>query len=118
MLSLSRLSVTPVRGLALLHPDSVEIERLGVLDDRRYSLLTSDGRLFDGTKGRTLVQIRAELAHDPEQRLTLTFPDEAINVLGGEVLLGEPMTIEVHQRVFPEFVGHRPLGRCSNTTER
>lgn len=98
MLSLSRLSVTPVRGLALLHPDSVEIERLGVLDDRRYSLLTSDGRLFDGTKGGTLVQIRAELAHDPE-RLTLTFPDG--NVLGGEVLLGEPMRIEVYQRVFP-----------------
>jgi uncharacterized protein len=98
MLSVSRLSVTPVRGLALLHPDTVRLEPLGVLDDRRYSLLTPDGRIFDGTKDGTLVQIRAELAHDPEQ-LTLTFPDGS--VVGGEVALGEPARIEVYDRPFP-----------------
>jgi uncharacterized protein len=98
MLSVSRLSVTPVRGLALLHPDTVRLDHLGVLDDRRYSFLTPEGRVFDGTKDGTLVQIRAELAHDPE-RLTLTFPDGA--VVGGEVALGEAARIEVHERAFP-----------------
>ncbi|MDQ2933461.1 MAG: MOSC domain-containing protein [Chloroflexota bacterium] len=98
MLSVSRLSVTPVRGLALLHPDTVRLEPLGVLDDRRYSLLTPDGRLFDGTDDGTLVQIRADLSHDPEQ-LRLTFPDGS--VVGGEVALGELVKIEVHERPFP-----------------
>jgi uncharacterized protein YcbX len=98
MLSVSRLSVTPVRGLALLHPDVVQLEPLGVPDDRRYSLTTRDGRPFDGTKDGTLVQIKAELAHDPEQ-LTLTFPDGA--VVGGEVALGALASVEAHHRAFP-----------------
>lgn len=95
MLTVSRLSVTPVRGLALLHPDSVRLEQIGVLDDRRYTLLTPDRRLFDGTKDGTLVQIRADLEHDPE-RLSLAFPDGSVVV--GEVALGEPERIEVHER--------------------
>lgn len=98
MLSVSLLSVTPVRGLALLHPDAVQLERLGVLDDRRYSLLTADGRLFDGTDDGTLVQIRADLSHDPEQ-LRLTFPDDS--VVEGEVALGELVRVDIHERSFP-----------------
>lgn len=98
MLSVSRLSVTPVRGLALLHPTSVRLEHVGVVDDRRYLLLTADGRLFDGITDGTLVQIRAELLADPE-RLMLTFPDG--RVVGGDVALGEPKKVEVHERVFP-----------------
>ncbi len=96
MLTVSRLSVTPVRGLALLHPDSVRVEQIGVLDDRRYTLLTADRRLFDGTKDGTLVQIRAELQHDPE-RLSLAFPDGPL--VDGEIALGELKRVEVHQRV-------------------
>ena len=98
MLSVSRLSVTTVRGLALLHPDAVQLEPLGVPDDRRYMLMTRDGRLFDGTKDGTLVQIKAELAHDPEQ-LTLTFPDGA--VVAGEVALGAVARFVAHDRPFP-----------------
>lgn len=96
MLTVSRLSVTPIRGLALLHPDSVRLEQVGVLDDRRYSLLTPDLRLFDGTKDGTLVQIRADLEHEPE-RLSLAFPDGSM--LGGEVVLGELEQVEIHERV-------------------
>jgi uncharacterized protein YcbX len=98
MLSVSRLSVTPLRGLALLHPDAVRLEPLGVLDDRRYSLLTPDGRLFDGTDDGTLVQIRADLSHHPEH-LWLTFPDGS--VVGGRVALGEPVRVDIHERSFP-----------------
>jgi uncharacterized protein YcbX len=97
MLSVSRLSVTPVRGLALLHPETVRLEPLGVLDDRRYSLTTPDGRLFDGTKDGTLVQIKAELGRDPE-RLTVTFPDGT--VVGGEVALGDVARFTAYDRPF------------------
>jgi uncharacterized protein YcbX len=84
--------------MALLQPSSVRLEHVGVLDDRRYSLLTPDGRPFDGIADGRLVQIRAELFADPE-RLTLTFPDGT--VVGGEVALGQPTRVEAHGRAFP-----------------
>lgn len=97
MFTVSRLSVTPVRGLALHHPDSVELGAHGVIDDRRYSLLTEDGRLFDGTKLGPLVQVRARLETDPE-RLTLTLPSgEAV---AADVQLGEPIQPLIHDRRF------------------
>ena len=99
MLTVSRLSVTPVRSLALMHPERIELEEHGVADDRRYSLLTDDGRIFDGTKLGTLVQIRAELAaENGTERLTLRFPDG--DVVTDEVALGEPMQADIYDRVF------------------
>lgn len=96
MLTVSRLSVTPVRGLALQHPGRIELEEHGVLDDRRFTLL-ADGRIFDGTKFGPLVQVRADLEHGPE-RLTLTFPSG--EVVTGEVVLGEPMHPVIYERRF------------------
>ena len=58
MLRVSRLAVTPVRSLALHHPDSVELTEHGVPDDRRYSLHTDDGRVFDRTKLGALARQR------------------------------------------------------------
>lgn len=96
MLTVSRLSVTPVRGLALHHPDRIGLEEHGVLDDRRFTLL-ADGRIFDGTKFGPLVQVRADLEHGPE-RLTLTFPTG--KVVSGEVVLGEPIHPVIYDRRF------------------
>ena len=99
MLTVSRLSVTPVRSLALIHPERIELDEHGVADDRRYTFMTDDGRIFDGTKLGPLVQIRAEL--QPEngtERLTLRFPDG--EVVAGEVALGEPTQADIYGRVF------------------
>jgi uncharacterized protein len=96
VLTVSKLSTTPVRGLALQHPDRIELEEHGVLDDRRYTLF-ADGRIFDGTKFGPLVQVGAHLGHDPE-RLTLTFPSG--EVVTGEVALGEPIHPVIYDRQF------------------
>lgn len=96
MLTVSRLAVTPVRGLALHHPDRIGLDEHGVLDDRRFTLLAA-GRVFDGTKYGPLVQVRADLEHDPE-RLTLTFPTG--EVVAGEVALGEPIHPVIYDRRF------------------
>lgn len=96
MLTVSRLAVTPVRGLALQHPDRIQLDAHGVLHDRRFTLL-ADGRIFDGTKYGPLVQVRADLEHDPE-RLTLTFPTG--DVVAGEVALGEPIHPVIYDRRF------------------
>lgn len=97
MLTVSLLSVTPVRGLALQHPHSIELGEHGPIEDRRYTLLTDAGRIFDGTKFGPLVQVRATLDHDPE-RLTFTFPSG--EVVTGEVELGEPICPVIFDRRF------------------
>ncbi len=97
MLTVSLLSVTPVRGLALLHPHSIELSEHGPIEDRRYTLLTDAGRIFDGTKFGPLVQVRAALDGDPE-RLMLTFPSG--EVVTGEVELGAPIHSVIYDRRF------------------
>jgi uncharacterized protein YcbX len=96
VLTVSRLSITPVRGLALHHPDRIQLDEHGVVDDRRFTLM-ADGRVFDGTKFGPVVQVRADLENDPE-RLTLTFPTG--EVVTGEVALGEPMQPDIYGRRF------------------
>ena len=97
MLTVSRLSIAPVRALGLHHPREIRLEHHGVPDDRRYLILSQDGRLFDGTKLGTLVQIRAKLEHDPE-RLSLTFPDG--DVVEGPLALDEPISVTAYRRTF------------------
>jgi uncharacterized protein len=99
VLTVSRLSITPVRSMALQHPDSVQLGPNGVADDRRYSLHTEDGRLFDGTKHGPLVQIRArvESAQDRE-RLVLEMPSG--EVIAADVALGEAVRLDIYDRIF------------------
>jgi uncharacterized protein len=85
--------------MALQHPDSIELGPNGVADDRRYSLHTEDGRIFDATKHGPLVQIRAKLeAVDGGERLTLEMPSG--EVIEDEVALGEPVRLDVYDRLF------------------
>lgn len=99
MLTVSRLSITPVRSLALDHPQAVELGPHGVADDRRYTLLTDDGRIFDATKFGPLVQVRARLTKtDAGEHLALRLPDG--EVAAGDVELGERMRTEIYGRVF------------------
>ena len=99
MLTVSRLSITPVRSMALQHPDSIELGPSGVADDRRYSLHTEDGRIFDATKHGPLVQICASLeAVDGRERLVLVMPSG--EVLEDDVALGDPVRLDVYDRLF------------------
>jgi hypothetical protein len=97
VLTVSRLSITPVRGFALHHPDEVEIGPDGVADDRRYLLLDPDDHLVDGTKHGPMVRLRATLTHDPE-RLAVTLPDGT--EVAAEVRLGTPRQVVAYRRHF------------------
>lgn len=99
MLTVSRLSTTPVRSCALHHPESVELGPHGVLDDRRYSIHTDDGRLYDGTKLGALVQVRASLARtNGTERLTMELPTG--ETVDGEVALGSPTKVDIYDQLF------------------
>ena len=41
---MARISVTPVKGFALLHPDGVKLTERGVIEDRRFAIVDADGQ--------------------------------------------------------------------------
>jgi uncharacterized protein len=100
MTTVARLSVTPVKSLALHHPEEVVLERCGVARNRRFYLVREDGRLLAGLHHGPLVEVRADWDETAE-RLRLAFPDGS--VVEDEVRLGEPLSTD--------FWGHRVRGR-------
>jgi len=54
-----RLSVAPVKSLAMQHPDAIALGPLGVHEDRRFFLVDDQGRLVNGVRHGTLVRARA-----------------------------------------------------------
>jgi uncharacterized protein YcbX len=123
MLRVARLSIAPVRALGLQHPAVIDVERDGVLEDRRFYLVDGHGRLVDRLLAGGLVQVAAETNPDATW-LRMTFPDG--HVIEGDVALDEPVRTEIYGRVaFGRVVGgpwaaaleayaHRPvlLVRC------
>lgn len=96
MVRVSRLSFTPVRGLGLSHPDSIDLTDMGVVQDRRFYLVDEHGRLVDRLLAAELVQVRAE-TNDEAAWLRMTFPDGT--VLEDEVRLDEPVRTEIYGRL-------------------
>jgi MOSC domain-containing protein len=91
----SRISIAPVKGLALVHPDEVTLERTGVAANRRFHIVDADGRRYNQLRNGQLVRIKP--AYDPESgRLTLRFPDGA--VADGTVVLGREITTDFYGR--------------------
>jgi uncharacterized protein len=84
-MQVTRISITPVKGMALHHPDEVLLERIGVPENRRFFMIDADSRLFGILRHAPFVRIRAEVENG---RLALAFPDG--EVVAGEVELGEP----------------------------
>ncbi len=100
MVRVSRLSFTPVRGLGLSHPESIDLTDVGVVQDRRFYLVDEHGRLVDRLLAAELVQVHAE-TNDEATWLRMTFPDGA--VLEDEVRLDEPVRTEIYGRL---GIGH------------
>ena len=95
--SVSALQVAPVKGLALVARDEIELERHGVTDNRRFHLVDEDGRRYGLLRDGRLALVVPE--YDGE-RLTLRFPDGSV-VSGAVALDGEVTT---------EFYGGRRVG--------
>jgi MOSC domain-containing protein len=105
MPNVARISIAPVRGLGLRHPESVELGDTGVAEDRRFYLTDEQGRLLDRLRLGRLVQITSDTNPDGTW-LRLGFPNGA--VVEGEVVLGEPVETFIYNRI---AVGHLVVGR-------
>jgi uncharacterized protein YcbX len=95
MASVSRISIAPVKGLGLVHLESVLLEHHGVRENRRFHIVDVEGRRFNQLRDGALVQIRPEYDAGTE-RLTLHFPDGS--VADGEVSLGADVTTDFYGR--------------------
>jgi len=73
MRNVVRLSVTPVKSTALMHPDEVRLERYGVPGNRRFYFVDGQGKLLAAGRHGGLVVLRSEYEPGAE-RLTLRFP--------------------------------------------
>ena len=66
----TRLSTTPVKGLALHHPDSIRVDETGAVGDRIFFLADPRPSLVSVAKSGALMGIKAEY-DAPTRRLTL-----------------------------------------------
>jgi uncharacterized protein len=105
--NVARISISPVKGLALVDVDEVRLERTGVLENRRFHIVDADGRRYNQLRNGTLVQIRQ--SYDAEREwLTLTFPDGT--VADGQIEQGEEITTDFYGRPVTGHVAAGPWG--------
>jgi uncharacterized protein YcbX len=95
VVTVSRISIAPVKGLALVHPAEVTVEHTGVRENRRFHIVDTDGRRYNQLRNGALVQIKQEY-DDAEGRLVLEFPD-GTRAAGG-VELGPELTTDFYGR--------------------
>jgi uncharacterized protein len=100
MARVARLSIAPVRGLGLQHPDSLELTEMGVVNDRRFYLIDEHGRLVDRLRASQLCRVFSQTDTDATW-LRMTFPDG--RVVEGDVKLDEPVQTDIYNRV---AIGH------------
>ncbi len=101
-----RLRIAPVKGLALLDREEVEVGPEGVGEDRRFFLVGPDGRHRSGLAHGPLVRIVPD--YDPaDERLTLRFPSGE-TVAGSAEAIGDVVHVPwseraLHARAVPGF---------------
>jgi uncharacterized protein len=89
----ARISISPVKGLALVHPDEVLLEETGVRENRCFHIVDADGRRYNQLRNGALVQIKQEY---DGHRLALHFPDGTS--AEGEVAVGAEITTDFYGR--------------------
>ena len=100
MKTVSRLSIAPVKGMALVHADEISLEPFGVAANRRFFVVDEDGRRYGQIRNGTLVRI--EPSYDETSgALSLRFPD-------GSVVDGVP---ELGETIVTDFYGRPVSGR-------
>ena len=82
MPKISAIHATPVKSLGLTSIDSGQVSHRGIVGDRRFLLIDSEGRVVTQRQLGKLTQVYAEYS-DEDDNLKLTFPD-------GSVVSGHP----------------------------
>ncbi len=108
MRTVARLSIAAVKSLALQHPEQIVLEPWGVAANRRFHLVDTQGRLYNGTRRGALVRVRSEWDPGTEQ-LALAFPD-GTTVQGLATHLDAPVRTDFYGRMVDGHVLEGPFG--------
>ena len=91
-----RMNVTPVKSMALSHPEELGLGNVGVAHDRLFYLVDDEGRLVSGDRFGPLQTIRP--SYDPDrEHLTLTFPDGSV-AEGDAAVFAEGLITDFYRR--------------------
>jgi len=110
MAELARISVSPVKGTALEHPSSVDLNENGIPANRRFHLIDARGELFSGFDFGPLVRVRA--SYDPEAgSLAITFPHGPVisETADGS---GPPVVTDISGRPVPGRIVDGAIGHA------
>jgi uncharacterized protein len=108
----TRVSIAPVKSLALIHPESVELTPAGVVGDRRFWIVNDRGRLVNGKVAPRLMQVRSAW-DEGTRRLEMRFPDGL--ELAGTVDLGVSVAATLYGEPHPS---RRVLGPWEEALSR
>lgn len=97
----TRLSVTPVKGLGLHHPDSVDVRWTGVVGDRQFYLVDERDALFSIAKTGALLSLSADY---DESEGVLTLREGGAVLAQASVEPGEAHTADFFS--FKRVAGH------------
>ena len=98
MRTVSSIFTSPVKSLSLLQVESVTVGYSGIVEDRRFHLVDTEGRLLTQRQQGRLALVQAQYSVDCEE-LTLQFPDGSL--LGGQTELGQALTTTIWGRQVP-----------------
>lgn len=82
MPTITAIHATPVKSLGLASLESAQVTHRGVVGDRRFLLMDSEGRVVTQRQLGRLTQVSAEYS-DEDDSLRMTFPD-------GRAVVGQP----------------------------
>jgi uncharacterized protein YcbX len=89
------IHIAPIKALAIQELQSVELDRHGVENDRRFCIVDLDGRMLNAKRVQRFVAVRPQF-DDAMRHLLLTMPDGS-NVRGA-VDLGRAVTVSIYGR--------------------
>jgi uncharacterized protein YcbX len=120
MKRVARISVSPVKGFRLSHPEEVRLGPDGVADNRRFFVVDSEGQRLRGSRTPWLTRLRS--TYDPDAEvLTMHFPDgstvESDAVASGERIHSTAGTIDAKGRIV-EGPWEAPLSRLAGRPVR
>jgi uncharacterized protein YcbX len=118
--TVARISISPVKGFRLSHPEEADLGPDGVVENRRFFLIGPDGERLRSSLTPWPVRVRAD--YDPgAERLRMEFPDGR-EVGGDAARLGEPVrsaagSLDISGRVV-EGPWERPLSELASHAVR
>jgi uncharacterized protein YcbX len=88
------IHLAPIKALAIEELQQVELDRLGVANDRRFCIVDPDGRMLNAKRVQHFVAVRPRF--DDAMRLHLSMPDGS--EVEGAIDLGRAIAVSIYGR--------------------